>query len=506
MKIKNLKFIKLYTSTSMKKIQDLSLLVVISLSILVISDSLFAQNKTGKLDIHLNDAAQLTIDGPHRFVKIAGITGIHISSLKTKAFIETTALQSDRGTLSLWMSPLEDIDKAPSTGLNTIYPLISDHYPLSLADSCDFSVYYDGSGYPRVIARFTDGSFWKQMDYGVAPFVYAESLPLQKGQWYNLAITWDKPAGTIIMYINGELVGHNFLAKNFKSDRSKVYIGNPLMILSNLKIQTDILSSEEIMKEYLSMRPLSNQLSDNVIRDIVIPRDKPALNMHLDDSWKKVYECSFSKNSDLDGWIFQTGDKFRDKFKLNVTENGLYWETPDIIDAESRGYLWCPAKVEGDQWIEFEFQLVSPKGLALVMMCASGMQGEDIIEDHGLRKTGSMGDMLANYRNYHWEFVRRVEAMRTDVETQYVSKNPWGKSLFIGCVPRLEQNHWIKVRFIKIGNKLYGSFDGKTVFEAADNAYDNNGPVLNSGRVVLRQMYNTAMRYRNFVIYQKRNY
>ncbi len=69
------------------------------------------------------------------------------------------------------------------------------------------------------------------------------------------------------------------------------------------------------------------------------------------------------------------GDKFRDRFKLDITENGLYWETPDIIDTESRGYLWCPAKVEGDQWIEFEFQLVSPKGLALVMMCASGSQG-----------------------------------------------------------------------------------------------------------------------------------
>lgn len=490
----------------MKKIQALSLSVVISLSFLILSDCASAQYNPGKLYIHLNDTTQLTIEGPHRFLKIAGITGIHISSLKTKAFFETTALQTDSGTLSIWMSPLEDMDKSPSTGLNTTYPLISDYYPPSLVDSCSFSVYYDGSGYPRVIGRFTEGSFWGQMDYGVAPFVYAEALPLQKGQWYNIVVTWNKHANTIIMYINGELVGHNFLAKNFESGRNKIYIGNPLMILSNLKIQTDILSSEEVKKEYLSMRPVSNQLSDNVIRNIVIPRNKPALSFHLDDSWEKVYDCSFTKKSDLDGWIFQTGDKFRDKFKLDITENGLYWETPAIIDAESRGYLWCPVKVEGDQWIEFEFQLVSPKGLALLMMCASGIQGEDIIDDHGLSKTGSMGEMLANYRNYHWEYVRRVEAMRTDVETQYVSKNPWGKSLFVGCVPRLEQNRWIKIRFIKIDSKLYGSFDGKTVFEVTDNAYDNNGPVFNSGRVVLRQMYNTAMRYRNFVIYQKKTY
>ena len=116
-----------------------------------------------------------------------------------------------------------------------------------------------------------------------------------------------------------------------------------------------------------------------------------------------------------------------------------------------------------------------------------------------------MGDMLLNYRNYHWEYMRRVEAMRTDVESQYVNKNPWAKSLYAGCVPRFEQNRWYKIRFIKSGNRLYGSLDGKTVFDVQENANDNNGPVLNSGRVVLRQMYNTAMKYRNFKIYRKKS-
>ena len=58
----------------------------------------------------------------------------------------------------------------------------------------------------------------------------------------------------------GKMVGHNVLAKNFKSGNNKIYIGNPLMILSGLKIQTEILSSEEVKKEYFSMRPVSNQL------------------------------------------------------------------------------------------------------------------------------------------------------------------------------------------------------------------------------------------------------
>lgn len=489
----------------MKKIQSFCLLVTISSCLFNLPNFAWAQNKTGKLDIPMNDASQLIIEGPHRFVEIAGITGLHVSSLKTMAFVETEYMQEDKGTISFWMSPLEDIDKSPNVNLNTTFPLLSDIYPPTKVDSSKFSIYYQGSHYPRVIARFADGSFWGQMDYGLASFVYAEALPLQKGQWYNFVITWNKLAETIIMYINGELSGHNFLAKKFQLSGNKFYIGNPLMVISRLSIQNKPLNREEIKLGYLSMRPESNQPSDNIISEIVNPQIKPALNFHLDASWEKIYECNFDKKSDLDAWTFQTGDKFRDKFKLGITDNSLYWETPDIIDKESRGNLWCPVKVEGDQWIEFEFELISKKGLALLMMCASGMQGEDIIEDQGLRQTGSMSDMNRNYRNYHWEYMRRVEAMRTDVETQYVSKNPWGKGMYVGSVPKLEQDRWIKIRFIKIDNKLYGSLDGKTVFVIKDNAFNNNGPVLNSGRVVLRQMYSTTMRYRNFVIYTKKN-
>jgi len=99
-------------------------------------------------------------------------------------------------------------------------------------------------------------------------------------------------------------------------------------------------------------------------------------------------------------------------------------------------YLWSPRPFEGDQWIEFDLRLESPAGLALVTACASGMQREDFIADLGVPKTGAMATILRDARNYHWEFIRRVEAMRTDVETHYVSKNPFGHKLHCACVPR----------------------------------------------------------------------
>ena len=93
--------------------------------------------------------------------------------------------------------------------------------------------------------------------------------------------------------------------------------------------------------------------------------------------------------------------------------------------------------------------------------------------------------------------------MRTDVETQYVAKNPWAKSLYIGCIDRLQCHTWYRLRWIKAGGRLHGSIDEHTVFDVTDNPFGNNGPLFHAGRIVLRQMYHTAMRYRDMVVYQR---
>jgi Domain of unknown function (DUF1961)/Concanavalin A-like lectin/glucanases superfamily len=333
--------------------------------------------------------------------------------------------------------------------------------------------------------------------------VYADHLPLRRGNWYFVAVAWDKPSNTLTMYVNGRMVGRNNAAEDFASSGTTLYLGNPMMVMSDLRIQDTILDTEKIKQMYAAQRPSSNCLADADVAQVAGPVPLPALDVVRDSSWREAFACDFTQKSDLNQWAFQTGDLYRDRFKLEITKEGLYWRTPDIVAKESRGYLWCPTRFEGDQWIEYDFRLESPKGLALLIICAGGIQGEDIIEEHGLLNTGAMGPMLTRYRNYHWEYVRRVEAMRPDVETQYVHKNPWGKSLHVGCIPLLAQDTWHRLRWVKLGHRLHGSIDGKTVFDVTDTAWDNNGPVLNSGRVVLRQMYHTAMSYRGFSVYER---
>ena len=241
----------------------------------------------------LNDSSNIHIDGPHRFVTINNITGLQVTSLHTNAWLETSALSSDEGSISMWMSPLEDIDKSHSVQGPLVYPLIANKPQTVNDNSTQISIFYQGTGYPLLIARFNDGSFWGQMDYGLSPFVYAESLKLFKGQWYHIVVNWNKKQNMLNMFINGELVGHNFSAKSFAHAGNKLFVGNPLMVMSNVSFDNEMLSEHEISKAYNSLRPASNQTSDSAIQSVVRPVDNGAA-AKLDNSWKKVYSCDFN--------------------------------------------------------------------------------------------------------------------------------------------------------------------------------------------------------------------
>jgi hypothetical protein len=353
------------------------------------------------------------------------------------------------------------------------------------------------------MGKFAPGSVWSQMDNALAPFVYAEKLNLHQGRWYHVAINWDRPEGRLQLYVNGMAAGHNHRAGNFPVSGDELFLGNPMMVLREVVIQDRILSEAEIRQQYNSIRPSANHPVDRELGPLLIPVTLPELDLKLDGSWTPTYRCTFQDSRETAAWQRQGPQRHLDRFRMETTKDGLLIETPDDIDTETRMYLWSGRTFEGDQWIEYDFRIESPEGLGLLVVCASGMQREDFISDHGMPQTGSMSTIVSGTRNYHWEYVRRVEAMRTDVETQWVSKNPFARNLHSGCIPRLERDRWYRLRFVKSGNRLHGSIDGKTVFDVRDDGFQNHGPVYNFGRIALRQMYKTRMRYRNLAVHTK---
>lgn len=472
------------------------------------SINLYAQSENYL--VPLTDSTNIDIAGLHRFITISGLKGYQPTSIHTKASFETSIHRKDQGSISFWFSPLEDMSTYSINNTMKekdkfafIFPLISDTDPARNVDAMNFGIYWN-PGYPSLVARFTPGYLWGLMDYGRAPFAWAESLKLRKNNWYYVTVNWDKPQKQIWMYVNGELLGHHFdKVTDFAQAKSKLYIGNPSMVIRDIRLTDKMLSPETIANNYISARPSSNQLADSDIKKYTELANLPPLDIVRDDSWKEVFSCSFKEQNDLDGWVFQTGDEYRDLFDVKITDEGLLIKSPDLIDNETRMYLWSPQSFEGDQWIEFDFRPESPEGLSLAVFCASGSQRQDFINDFELEKTGNMNVILSKTRNYHWEFFRRVYMNHTEVETQYLLKNPWAKTLSYSCIPHLEQNSWYRLRFIKEGNRIYGSINGVTVFDVRDDAGVGHGPVLNYGRFGFRHMFKTTMRYRNFVVYKK---
>ncbi|WKN44955.1 DUF1961 family protein [Tunicatimonas pelagia] len=466
-----------------------------------------AQDEPTTFHASLCDSTQATIAGSHRFATVKGWCGYLPTSIHTQATVVPTVHQQPAGSFSFWFSPLEDLDFYPDKPMGSTppphyFPLLSDVPPTQPLAEVSYGLYWT-AGYPQFLGKFKAGSVWGIMDYGLAPFVYAEHLPLRRGNWYHVTLTWDKPKQQLRLYVNGVRMGFLDQAGNFDPVPDTLFVGNPMMVMRDLTFTSEVPTEDEVRDFYQNNRPKQNELADEDIAKAVFVYEKPPLNLKRDSSWQETYTCDFTKPEDVDTWLFQSGDKFRDKFELQTSDEGLLIRTPDIIDTESRMYLWSPRTFSGDLWLEFDFQVVSDQGLALVAICASGPRGEDFTQDYGITKTGSMQFMLDDIRDYHWEFMRRVEVMRTDVETQYVAKNPWHWRMHYSVFPRLEQNQWHRLRLVKIGNRLHGSINGETIFDVEDDASLNNGPVLSLGRIGIRQMYNTAMRYRNLVVYSK---
>jgi hypothetical protein len=218
-----------------------------------------------------------------------------------------------------------------------------------------------------------------------------------------------------------------------------------------------------------------------------------------------VYENSFTKAGDLEGWIQQgcLQDLFRMREK-RVTPEGLLLETPTETSNESRVYLWSPRNFEGDIAVQFEFRPERDNGLALVVIQASGMQREDFITDQPPRTTGSMATIIADrVRNYHWEFFRRYNFNLRNGFTQILAKNPWERPMGMSSLPIIELKEFHRLQFVQEGRRLRGTIDGQLVFDAMDDPFVNSGPVYSFGRIGIPLMYNTRMTFRKLQVWNR---
>ena len=93
---------------------------------------LAATQPAAELHLPLHDTTGLNLQGPHRFLTIAGQTCFQPTSLKTKATLSTTLHRGPTGALSSWFSPRENAEFYSLSELAqtivsaaTVFPLVS---------------------------------------------------------------------------------------------------------------------------------------------------------------------------------------------------------------------------------------------------------------------------------------------------------------------------------------------------------------------------------------------
>jgi len=200
--------------------------------------------------------------GPHRFLRISGITGYQPTSLRTIFHISTDLHLKNEGSIALWISPLETLAVAvPMQGFTSRdpnaqdYGLMADTFPINDPSANIFGWYWRSFWHPQMIAKFKKGAAAGACaDYAVTPYVPVEHLPLKEKQWYELVFSWNKEKSRLLIYVNGILCGTTSYPFRADVPRPDLFLGNTAMAFSNLRIYDSELNREDVALEWRNAR------------------------------------------------------------------------------------------------------------------------------------------------------------------------------------------------------------------------------------------------------------
>jgi len=107
-------------------------------------------------------------------------------------------------------------------------------------------------------------------------------------------------------------------------------------------------------------------------------------------------------------------------------------------------------------------------------------------------------------RNYYWGFFRRTSvSARVETSTHTLMKNPWHRHLGVSSGPPVEIGQWHRLLFVQEGARLRCGLDGREVLTGLDDPLNGSGPVFSIGRIGLRLMFQTRMRFRSLRVYTR---
>src|SRR5690606_26364462 len=110
-----------------------------------------------------------------------------------------------------------------------------------------FCWYWRAVMHPQMIAKFKRGiAAGGAADFGVTPYVPVEHLPLYERTWYHLALTWDKPASSLRVFVNGILCATTAYPFTCDVPKPELFLGNTAMAFAGVELYDVTLTDAEV--------------------------------------------------------------------------------------------------------------------------------------------------------------------------------------------------------------------------------------------------------------------
>ncbi len=455
--------------------------------------------------------------GLARAVTVDGREGLNVTSIHSVYEMKKHTLNENAGAVSMWVMSIEDLTCFPTNQGMAMgspyyrnYPFLTDSPDPMNVDAASFKILFWNNFHPSIRVQFAKGNYYEEaFEYPHAALIGVSHFSFPAKKWYQLTLTWNHTEERYNLYANGILIGRE---NQFKHDvlrrdetGSSLYIGgNPSLCYSDYRFYDRELSPKEIYDGYRGQATNHDPELERKMEHEYAGKHKKTFKFDLDKSWNEKMNLSLQNPVQMEHFYVQG-----EPVKLEITPEGLLIQTIDheYTPAMRRKqvYLWSEKMFEGDMYLEYEFKVLRPGGLSLLLTQASGMNREDFMSDYPRKTSGMMTTVFGeNVRNYHWEYYREMSDMSNDRDNSVLFKNPYAMPMSFSAQEKpLDYTKWHKLQFLQIGGKIVGAIDGVVMVEFEDSGFTNNGPVLTAGHIAIRCMVHTKMLFRNLKVYNR---
>jgi hypothetical protein len=469
-----------------------------------------------------------------KLIDCDGRSGVNLGGIRDALVLPDHTANEEKGAVSFWMMSMEDLYPAAhhdnhgeSNPHFCNYNIISDNQAGRDFDSATFLLNYSTDWHPVFTGKFFRGNVSVGYYCPDGPHAQATAnyFHFLREQWYHILFSWDKENSEYRIYANGVLVGiEDYGEKPLLAHpvAQQLYIGNPNWVYSEINFYDKLPVPADVKGMYQVHKPAGNDPLDKALADTYEGVTTTTFSPGNQDQWQTQLSLPLTETGDLgkfhiqgcteapritaDGLMIQTPKHSKDYFKKigALAETHPKKPLPDYRQV----YLWSKEMFAGDIHVSYEFKSLAYGGLSLLMVHASGMQGESFLDDYFATASGSMRSVCwADIRNYHWEYYRQMHDTRHDMISHAAMKNPWFRPMGFQLYPgSWALDRWYRLDYKQEGNRIQCAIDNQVVLDMHDDPSDNNGPVFRKGHIAIRCMINSHMLFRNLTVATKAKY